>query len=212
MGWNHRELSQSVDGPTVSKTCRMRTSGVGPRTWSPAVAPGRHLGIAGVVDSPYSTRKETEAEKHEKISKRRGSKSYVGLSSGSQIRALSPALHYLIKVKIESCQNLTLSGSSVDQGHRELVGGVAILCASSAEGTDEGRGMTQSSFSLTNAVVRRKEIGCGWFQSQHLSQGSSLFVLSFVPSAVRRLESVGRLAVWGWRKRTKSEFSWCFSQ
>lgn len=212
MVWNHRELSQSVDGPTLSKTCRMRTSGVSPRNWSPALAPRRHLGIAGVVDSPYSTRKETEAQKHKKISKRRGSKSYVGLSSGSQIRALSPALHYFIEVKVESCQNLTLPGSSVDQGHKELVGGVAILSASSAEGAEEGRGMKQSSFALTNAAVRRKEIGCSRFQSQHLLRGSSLFVLSFMPSAVRRMELVGRLAVWGWRKRTKSGFLWCFSQ
>lgn len=135
------------------------------------------------------------------MKKFQGNKSYVGLSSGSQIRALSSALHYFndyfIEVKVESCQNLTLPGSSVDQGPKELVGGVAILSASSAEGTEEGRGMKQSSFSLTNAVVRRKEIGCSRFQSQHLSRGSSLFVLSFMPSAVRRLESVGRLAVWG---------------
>lgn len=85
----------------------------------------------------------------------------------------------------------------IDQGHKELVGGVAILSASSAEGAEEGRGMKQSSFALTNAAVRRKEIGCSRFQSQHLLRGSSLFVLSFMPSAVRRMELVGRLAVWG---------------
>ena len=52
------------------------------------------------------------------------------------------------------------SRSSVDQGHKEVVGGIAVFSTSSAEGTEEGRGMKQSSFSLTNAVVRRKEIGC----------------------------------------------------
>lgn len=43
---------------------------------------------------------------------------------------------------------------------KEVVGGIAILSTSSAEETEEGMGMKLSSFSLTNAVVRRKEIGC----------------------------------------------------
>lgn len=73
---------------------------------------------------------------------------------------------------------LDFSGSSIDQGHKAVVGGIIIFSTSSAEGTEEGRGMKQSSFTLTNAVVRRKEIGCSWFQSQHFSWGLSPFVFS----------------------------------
>lgn len=52
------------------------------------------------------------------------------------------------------------SGSTVAQGRRNVGGGIVILRTSSAEGTEEGRGRRQSSFSLASAAVRRGEAGC----------------------------------------------------
>lgn len=112
------------------------------------------------------------------------------------ITALSPALHYFVKDKIEPCHSLTVFWvHSCSRTYKRCW----RSCHSQDEFSRRDRGRQGKGAKLVfthKCCCWRSEVGCRCFQSQPPSWRISQFVLS-MPSAFHGLQSADRLTGWG---------------